>query len=161
MEMPGQRDAFESRTSPRAVLGGIFWLSHLIERFGQARLLDFDVPAGMSFSRALLILAVANGQQVQASRMSDVAMDIGLTARTVTTMVDSLERDGLMVRQPDPRDRRAIQLQLTAAGDAIVPVLARALEEIGGAVLSPLGEDEQASLLALLDRLIERDAPES
>lgn len=161
MDSSDQGDAVAPGTSSRSVLGSIFWLSHLIERFTQARLADFDVPDGMSFSRALLILAVANGQHAQASRMSDVAMDIGVTARTVTTMADSLERDGLMVRRPDPNDRRAIQLKLTAAGAALVPVLTRALEEIGGAVLSPLGEADRASLLVLLDRLIERDGPES
>ena len=160
MDGPETRDANDAETSSRAVLGNIFWLSHLIERFAQARLPDFDIPVAMSFSRAMLILAVANGQRAKASRMSDVAMDIGLTARTVTTMVDSLERDGVMVRRPDPNDRRAIQLELSAAGDSLVPVLARALEELGAAVLAPLSDQEQASLLVLLDRLIERDAPD-
>ena len=161
MDGPESREASDSGTRSRAVLGNIFWLSHLIERLAQDRLPEFDAPAGMSFSRASLILAVANGQLAGASRMSDVAMDIGLTARTVTTMVDSLERDGLMLRRPDPNDRRAIQLELTAAGDALVSVLARALEDLGAAVLAPLSKQEQASLLALLDRLIERDASES
>ncbi len=161
MDTTEQTEPSVPKTSSRAVLGGIFWLSHLIERFAQARLPDFEIPAGMSFSRALLILAVHNGQRAEASRMSDVAMDIGVTARTVTTMVDSLERDGLMVRRPDRHDRRVIQLELTADGDALVPVLSRALETIGAAFLSPLGESGQAALLVLLDRLIERDPSES
>lgn len=139
------------------ICGAIFWLSHLIERFAQARLCRHGLPAGMSFSRALLILAVHNGQRVGASRMSDVAIDLGVTARTVTTMVDGLERDGLMVRQPDPKDRRAIQLELTTDGAAIVPVLGRALETIGASILAPLSQAEQAALLILLDRLIERE----
>ena len=160
MDGPETREGTDSGARSRAVLGNIFWLSHLIERFTQARLPGFDIPVAMSFSRAILILAVADGQRAEASRMSDVAMDIGLTARTVTTMVDGLERDGLMLRRPDPNDRRAIQLELTAAGEALVPVLARALEELGDAVLAPLAEPEQASLLSLLDRLIERDMPD-
>jgi len=139
--------------------GAIFWLSHLIERFAQARFPDFGLPAGMSFSRALLILAVHNGQQTRACRMSDVAIDLGVTARSVTTMVDALERDRLMVRQPDPNDRRAIQLELTTEGAALAPALGRALETIGGSILSPLSQADQTMLLMLLDRLIERDGP--
>jgi len=139
--------------------GAIVWLSHLIERFAQARLPDFGIPAGMSFSRALLILAVHNGQRDHASRMSDVAIDLGVTARTITTMVDALERDGLIVRQPDPYDRRAIQLELTTEGAALAPSLGRALESIGASILSPLSQADQTTLLMLLNRLIERDDP--
>lgn len=139
------------------ICGDMLWLSHLIERFAHARLALAGMPSGMSFSRALLILAVQNGQLARASRMSDVAIDLGVTARTVTTMVDSLERDGLMVRRPDARDRRAIQLELTAEGAALVPALRRSLESIGASILAPLAVADQASLLVLLDRLIERE----
>lgn len=161
MENQVRKAAVDPIRHALGICGGIFWLSHLIERFAQARLVKLGMPPGMSFSRALLILAVQNGQPSPASRMSDVAIDLGVTARTVTTMVDSLERDGLMVRQPDPNDRRAIQLRLTANGMALAPALSRALETIAASILSPLPEPDQATLLMLLDRLIERDSFET
>ena len=46
-------------------------------------------------------------------RMGDLSSALGVTARNITTIVDALEREGLLMRKPDPTDRRAILLELT------------------------------------------------
>src|ERR1700704_5806952 len=46
-----------------------------------------------------------------------------LVPRTVTGLVDKLERDGLVRRVPDPTDRRAVRAQLTRAGNARVEAM--------------------------------------
>lgn len=136
----------------------IIWMSHLIERYANARLPTFDLGVELSMPRARLLLAVATGSADETStRMSDIALDVGVTARTITTMVDALERDGLVERLPDPLDRRAISLRLTEAGEALVPRVQAALDEISAAVVAPLSDPDQASLHDLLTRLIERD----
>jgi DNA-binding MarR family transcriptional regulator len=58
---------------------------------------------------------------------------------------------------PDPRDRRAISLVLTEAGEAAVPRIQTALDEISAAVMSPIAGGDQLTLNDLLTRLIERD----
>jgi DNA-binding MarR family transcriptional regulator len=137
----------------------IIWMSHLIERYANARLPTFGLGVELSMPRARLLLAVAAGVARETStRMSDIALDVGVTARTITTMVDALERDGLVERLPDPLDRRAISLRLTENGEALVPQVHAALDEICRAVASPLSGADQATLVDLLTRLIERDA---
>ncbi len=136
----------------------IIWMSHLIERYANARLASFGLPASLTLPRVRLLLAVASGAAEQNStRMSDIALDLGVTARTITTMVDALEREGLLERVPDPHDRRAISLELTDLGAERAPRFQTALDEISAAVVAPLSGSDQHALHDLLTRLIERD----
>ena len=52
--------------------------------------------------------------------MGDVAEMLDVSPRTVTGLVDNLERDGLVKRVDDPRDRRSIYAELTEQGRARV-----------------------------------------
>jgi DNA-binding MarR family transcriptional regulator len=49
-------------------------------------------------------------------RLSELATLIALDASTASRLVRTLETDGLVVRTPDPDDRRASRLELTDAG---------------------------------------------
>ncbi|MBT2412438.1 MarR family transcriptional regulator [Streptomyces sp. ISL-12] len=49
-------------------------------------------------------------------RMRDLSEMAGIAPRTATSIVDSLERDGLVERVRHPRDRRAFLLRLTEEG---------------------------------------------
>ena len=152
----GDEDDLPVSTS---ICNSIIWMSHLIERYANARLSSFGLPPALTMPRVRLLLAVANGSAEETStRMSDIALDLGVTARTITTMVDALEREALVERVPDPRDRRAISLVLTEAGEEAVPHIQAALDAISAAVVAPLSDADQDSLHTLLTRLIERDA---
>lgn len=135
----------------------ITWLAHLIERFANIRLAAANVPAGMSYARANLLIAVhaAHAEQ-NSSRMVDISLDLGVTARTLTTMVDSLANQGLIERVVDPADRRAYQLVLTDEGNALVPVLQSELAQAAEMVSSPLSENDRTHLASLINRLIDR-----
>ena len=146
---------------PMEISSSIVWLAHLIDRFANTRLAQGAFPKGMSFARANLLFAVyAAKQNGTSSRMVDISLDLGVTARTLTTMVDALEKQGLVERVPDPNDRRAIQLAITGEGEALIEPLAQALESATEAVMGPLDEGERRTLLRLLNRLIERDVAE-
>ncbi len=45
--------------------------------------------------------------------MSELKEELGVTATNVTALVDSLEKDGLVIRKPHPTDRRATIVELT------------------------------------------------
>ena len=47
----------------------------------------------------------------------ELAKAVGLDKTTLTSQLDGLERQGLVVRRPDARDRRARVPELTDAGD--------------------------------------------
>ena len=73
-------------------------------------------PLGASVARlrALRMLALED----EPLRMRDLSEMLGVAARTATTLVDSLERDGLVERVRHPDDRRAYLLTLTENGRA-------------------------------------------
>lgn len=73
-------------------------------------------PIGSSVARlrALRILA----REGVPLRMRDLSDMLGVAPRTTTTVVDSLEQDGLVERVRDAGDRRAFLLTLTEAGRA-------------------------------------------
>lgn len=141
------------------ISSAILWMGHLIDRFVNTRLAQMELPKGMSHPRANLLFAVhAAHQNSGSTRMVDIALDVGVTARTLTTMVDALEGQGLIVRVPDANDRRAIQLEMTDTGRTLIEPLAQAVESASEVVMSPLSDSERQALLHLMTRLIERDA---
>src|ERR1700722_10356984 len=52
-------------------------------------------------------------------RMTELADRLGIVPRSLTTVVDALEDAGLVRREIDPRNRRAILLHLTDEGAAV------------------------------------------
>lgn len=135
----------------------ITWLAHLIERFANLRLAAGSFPKGMSYARANLLIAVnVAHEEGNSARMVDIALDLGVTGRTLTTMVDSLEKQNLIRREIDPADRRAFQLVLTSEGSALVPQLIAELSEAAEAVAAPLSSTDRQRLAGLINQLIER-----
>ncbi len=86
-------------------------------------------------------------------RPGELAAHLRVAPRSVTDVVDALEERGLLERHPDPTDRRATVLALTASGR-------RLLEEIGAArradahtYFARLSERDRASLRRILTTL--------
>jgi DNA-binding MarR family transcriptional regulator len=50
--------------------------------------------------------------------ISEAARELCLASNSVSTLVNQLARDGYLVRETDPADRRAARLQLSAAAEA-------------------------------------------
>lgn len=55
----------------------------------------------------------------QGRRLTDVGATVLCVKSTITRIVDRLESDGLVLRTPDPDDRRAQRLLLTTKGAAV------------------------------------------
>ncbi|MEV4561205.1 MarR family transcriptional regulator [Kitasatospora sp. NPDC049285] len=105
--------------------------------------------ASVARLRTLRVLARAGGPL----RMRDLAEYVGNAARTTTTIVDSLERDGLVERVRHPSDRRAFLLTLTEEGAR----RHREAEELDRAALATatgaLSSAEREQLRTLLARI--------
>jgi DNA-binding MarR family transcriptional regulator len=86
-------------------------------------------------------------------RMGDLAALLGVTPRTVTDLVDGLEREGFIVRRPDASDRRVTRLELTPEMQAVSQQVQPRFQQIGEEALSPLSQAERQHLLELLRRL--------
>jgi DNA-binding MarR family transcriptional regulator len=88
--------------------------------------------------------------------MGELARRVAVTEKTVTGIVDRLERDGHLARERDPADRRVVRARLTARGEATH----RNIDgEIHGSVQRLLGlldPPDRRALLRIVDRIIER-----
>lgn len=73
-------------------------------------------------------------------RMGEIARRARLSKQTMTTMVRLCERDGLVERQPDPQDRRATRVSLTARARRFRPAAERVLAQLERDVHAMLGE---------------------
>lgn len=132
------------------VVSTLIATSHRLRRVLNTRLSRQPGVVGLSGPRLRLLLAVEEAGQVH---MGDLAEDLGVTARTVTTLVDALEREGLLVRLPDPTDRRATLLALTDKAQTQFEQVRRIQMDLGEEFVAPLDQEQRRLLLDLLNRL--------
>ena len=77
-----------------------------------------------------------------------------VSSGTMTNRLDHLEGAGLVVRMPDPNDRRGLLIELTQQGLQVVDSLVSAHAALGQQLVSSLASDEQACLIGGLRKLI-------
>ena len=99
-------------------------------------------------SRALRMI-----HQNEPVRPSELALRLGVAARSVTDSTIALIEAGLLRRQPDPRDKRAHLLALTPSGHAAVDQVLRVRDEVAAIHFGCLDPARQQQLAALLSEL--------
>jgi DNA-binding MarR family transcriptional regulator len=70
---------------------------------------------GLSESRVRILMRLYHTPRHQLP-LGALAEDLSVTPRTVTDIIDVLERDGLVKRLPDPVDRRSVLAVITDTG---------------------------------------------
>ena len=78
---------------------------------------------------------------------------LGLDKTTLTSLLDRLETNGLIVRSLDPEDRRARIPETTTAGRRIQARVTRARDDAEAELLKAFSAPEQRLLRDLLTRL--------
>jgi DNA-binding MarR family transcriptional regulator len=86
-------------------------------------------------------------------KMNELSRHLMVTGGNVTGIVDPLEKEGLVERAAEPRDRRAYRVRLTRAGRKAFAEMARAHEEWIVELLGGLSRREHAELYAQLAKL--------
>ncbi|MDV3127145.1 MarR family transcriptional regulator [Mycobacterium sp. 21AC1] len=101
--------------------------------------------------RTYAVLMALHAEDGQSQRQ--LSERLGIHRNAMVTVVDKLEGQGLVVRKPNPSDRRAFAVTLTPQARELLPALdahGRAQDEQITAVLTVA---ERASLLDLLQRV--------
>ena len=92
--------------------------------------------------------------------MTELADRLGIVPRSLTTVIDALEDAGLVSREIDPTNRRAILLRLTDHGAAVRDELREARRRAAEDLFAPLTAEDRETLATLLTRLDpEEDTP--
>lgn len=99
------------------------------------------------------INALANLSDNQPRTPSELGQLIGSPPTTVTSVLDRLERRGLVSRTRHPIDRRALVVQLTPTGRRTATTVRRAITRLERQLLSGLDDEAAAGLRAGLDAL--------
>jgi DNA-binding MarR family transcriptional regulator len=107
-----------------------------------------EVPGG---PRGYQVLTAA-ARGLQGTQLA-LAQQLGIDRTVMTYLLDDIERAGLLERQPDPAERRARRVVVTAKGQALVAELQEELRRVEDHVLSGLLAQERETFRALLRRL--------
>jgi DNA-binding MarR family transcriptional regulator len=134
-------------------------LGHLIGRARSQMLAALDTELArdellgpLEVTSAQLIVIVNLAGKECATSASELCKGISYDAGAMTRMLDRLEAKGLVQRTRSPDDRRLVNLELTAAGQAAYP----RLREISMRVLNRSLRDFTAAEAKLLEGLLQR-----
>jgi DNA-binding MarR family transcriptional regulator len=111
---------------------------------------------GLSLARTKLLIRL---QEQGAARQNVLATEFGLAPHSITDIVDGLERQGLVERQPDPTDRRAKLVVITGAGRGCLVAANATRERLLKQIFGALSQEDRATLLRLLDALDQASQP--
>jgi len=89
---------------------------------------------------------------------AELADKAGVARATMTGLVDTLERDGLVKREPDPVDRRMMSVTLTPRGRESLAAVLPPHFQLMAALMHPLTEPERKTLVRLLGKIVSRAA---
>jgi DNA-binding MarR family transcriptional regulator len=82
----------------------------------------------------------------------------GIDRSDTVAMVNELAEQGLVVREPDPADRRRNIISITPAGRGRLEQLEAVLADVQAELLAPLSPGERAQLTTLLGRVFDHHA---
>jgi DNA-binding MarR family transcriptional regulator len=111
--------------------------------------------AGIRLDRAGAALLFKLCAKSDSLRVTDLAEMLGVDTPTVTRKVQQLEREGMVVRQTDPDDRRASRIGLTPAGRRTIERVRRARRSWLEQLVHEWDDDDLSALADLLGRFAE------
>lgn len=121
------------------------WAARLLTRSLERRL-----KGGSAGTMPVFFALIDGGAQTQAELARWAAVEQPTMANTLARM----DRDGLIVREPSPDDRRTAQVRLTPLGLELARVALRAAVETNDMALAAFRPAERAQFLNLLKRMI-------
>jgi DNA-binding MarR family transcriptional regulator len=89
----------------------------------------------------------------QGLKMSELSQRMMVTGGNVTGITDGLEKEGLVVREVDPADRRVYRVRLTAEGERQFRRMAGEHEQWVIALFERMSSRDKGQLFALLGEL--------
>jgi DNA-binding MarR family transcriptional regulator len=131
----------------------LFWQQPRFTRWALAQVPRWAAPYQISLQQMVILHLV----RTEGLTLADLSRRLRVAATVITGLVDRLERQRLIRRQPHPTDRRINQLVLTDEGEALGLQLEKAAISAVARELEAFTAQERATLSAyaeLLDRLI-------
>ena len=109
-------------------------------------------PLDITAAQYVILMSIA---LKEADSASELCKGISYDPGAMTRMLDRLERRGLVRRVAHPNDRRASNLELTAEGNDVYPMLRASAMKVLNGFLAGFSQDEARQLERLLQRMLE------
>lgn len=84
-----------------------------------------------------------------------VAEFAGVTTSAINQTVKSMLQDDYLYKETDPSDKRSFRLYLTGKGEETAGRMRKRLDDSDNTITTFLGEEKEAELIELLDKLEE------
>ena len=108
--------------------------------------------AGMRRHHFTVLVALDEGGPAS---QAELGRRLSIDRSDIVSVLNDLERDGLVVREPDEVDRRRNVVRLTPPGADALAQLAERVEAAQRALLAPLSAAERKELERLLERVVD------
>lgn len=109
-----------------------------------------ELDSGLTLSQYRLLCAVDRSPNAGLRELAEL---VGAAAPTVTRMLTTLERSGVLIRLPHPEGNRRLQVRLTPYGVDLLEQKRTVIDSKRAAVFALLTPDERAQAQALMPRL--------
>jgi DNA-binding MarR family transcriptional regulator len=126
------------------------WLLGRAAARGRALVADALAAEGMKMWHHVVLSAVHDLAPVA---QADVGRSVGLDPKDLVGVLNDLQSAGLVVRAPDPRDRRKNAVSLTDDGARLLTRCEQAAREANDELLAPLTTAERERFMGLLTRI--------
>ncbi len=123
-----------------------FELHHRLHRLVDRRMSS----DGLSLARCKVLLRLSEQGPINQATLAGL---LGFAPRSVTDVVDALEREGLVTRTEDRADRRARILDLTPAGRDALAVAQVSRSQVMDDIFGSLTSRQRADLVALFETI--------
>ncbi len=110
---------------------------------------EFLARHGLNQAR-LIVLVLLDGAENGSLRSSELADHAKVSRATITGLLDTMEKAGLISRAADPRDRRAFNVKITPKGEKLLATVQPQLMAWTQDILSALSPHERTQLVKLL-----------
>jgi len=137
-----------TKVSSESVVVRMGWIHWFVHRY-LARRLEVDGLTSRQFRFLSYLLRHNRVHQEQIAK--DLMVDRAVATRTIRDLIEA----GYAVRERDPADRRAYLVTLTERGRATAPLIDEVVRNLNDALLAGLSNEEQATLISILDRMVE------
>ncbi|HEV8020290.1 MAG TPA: MarR family transcriptional regulator [Candidatus Lustribacter sp.] len=134
----------------RPLSTGIGYLIRTTHKVMSRRLAAELAEHGIPFKQYFYIRALLEEDHISQIELS---ARVGMNRATVTSALDTMEREGLVRRIPDPEDRRVYRVALTAKGRKLRAPIMTTIDSIQRAVSVGLSERELAQFRRIAERM--------
>lgn len=109
---------------------------------------------GISKARFLILIHLFLNSSQQGECISNLRASYPISSATMTVVLDTLEKENMVERVPNPKDRRKVDVKITDKGENFMKEFLPRHQKNVTAMSSELAEEEMATLPIVLGKLI-------